>query len=132
MMAFKVLGGVLTLTEGHVRRLHEDPSSGGSGPLEVGTAIPHSHQDRVGDLLRSRWRTVPVGVSDDDCTIAELKLRAVVLADLHSLGKSEGVSQPSHRRSDIRVRQHGNHRGARYGPVRLQPRIFLVHESKGR
>jgi hypothetical protein len=131
MVAFKILGGVLTLTEGHVCWLHKDPSSHGSSPLEVGAAIPHSHQHRVGNLLRSRWPTVSVRVGDNDCALAELKLRAVVLTNLHALGKSECVSQPSGRRPNIGIRQHGNHRCVRYGSVLLQRSIFLVHESKG-
>jgi hypothetical protein len=101
MMSFRILGGVLTLAEGHVRRLHEDPGAHGPGPLEMGAAVPYSHQDRVRDPLGSRWLTVVMGVGDNDCAIAELQLRAVVLADLHPLGKSECVSQPSHRGSDI-------------------------------
>jgi hypothetical protein len=40
-------------------------------------------------------------VSDNDCAISELELRTMVLADLYTFGKSECISQPTHRLSNF-------------------------------
>jgi len=101
LVAFKVLDGVLTFAKGHVSWLHENASSGGSSPFTVRTGIRHPYQDRVRHLTGSWWGAVSAFVSDNDRAIAELKLRPMVLANLHTLDESECVGQPSHSRSNI-------------------------------
>jgi hypothetical protein len=101
MVASEVLGGVLTLTKGHVGRLEKNPSSDGSCPFAVGAGILHSYQDRMRHLTGPWWLAVPMIVCDDDCAFAELKLRAMVLADLHALDESERVGEPRHGRPNI-------------------------------
>ena len=80
-MARKVLDDALAFTEGHVCRLHEDSGSNRSGPFAVRLGILHPDHDRVSYFPRA-WRyAISPDVGDYDCTIAELKLRSMVVTD---------------------------------------------------
>jgi hypothetical protein len=101
MVTRKVFGGVLAFPKGHVSRLHKDSRSKGSGPLAVRLGVLHPDQDRV-TFLPPAWQcAISPHVGDYDCTIAELKLRSVVVTDPDPLGEPERICQPSHCRSNI-------------------------------
>lgn len=90
-MTRKVLGGVLAFAEGHVCRLHEDSGSNRGGPIAMRLGVLHPDQDRVSYLPRA-WRcAISPHVSDYDCTIAEPKLRSMVVTDPDALLKPKCV-----------------------------------------
>jgi hypothetical protein len=75
----------------------------------VGVGVFHTHHHRVGDLARPRRPAVLAHVADDDRSLAEAQLRAMVLADAYTLDEPERRAQPLHRRSHVRVDQDGDH-----------------------
>ena len=113
-MARRVLDDVLAFTKGHVCRLRENSGSSRSGPLAVRLGILHPDQDRV-SYLPQAWRdAISPHVGDYHCTIAELKLRSMVVTDPDALGEPERVRQPNHCCSNIWIDQNRNHGCVRY------------------
>ena len=108
-MARKVLDDALAFTEVHVCRLHEDSGSNRSGPFAVRLGILHPDHDRVSYFPRA-WRyAISPDVGDYDCTIAELKLRTMVVTDPDALVEPERVRQPNHCCSNIWIDQNRDH-----------------------
>ena len=89
-----------------------------SSPLAVGGRILHPHRDRVGDLTRTWDVAVAPHVGDDQRTVAEAQLRAVVLSDADPLDEPEGLRQPGHSGTHVGVDEHGDDHGPGHGPVR--------------
>jgi hypothetical protein len=64
-------------------------------------------------LPRARWCSIIPHVGDNDCTIAELKLRSMVFTDPDPLVEPERGGQPRHCRSNIWIDQNWNYGGVR-------------------
>ena len=61
------------------------------------------------------WRSaIGPDVSDNDCTIAELKLRTMVFTDPDTLVEPERIGQPNNCCSNIWVDQNRDHGCVRY------------------
>jgi len=110
----KVFDGVLQLAERHINRLHNYSSTSSARPFAVRTGILHPDQNRV-SYFAGAWRNA-IGsyVTNNDCTIAELKLRPVILTYSDPLDEPECGDQPSHCRSNVWVNQYRNHGCAGY------------------
>ena len=119
-MARKILGCVLTFAKGHVCRLHEDSCSTSAGTVTVRSGVRHPHQDRVRYLPRAWWCAIGPHIGDDDCAVAELKLRSMVFTDPDPLFEPERVGQPRHCRPNIWIDKDRNYGCVRDRAVLLQ------------
>src|SRR5207248_4096125 len=94
LMARRILGLVLPFAVVEVGRLHEDACPVRSRPFAVGPCVVHPHHHRVRDLAGMGWTTVPPHIGNDQGTVTEPELSAVILADAHPLDKPEGRRKP--------------------------------------
>ena len=118
-MTGKVFSVVLPFAVLKVLWLHEYPGAVMPGPVAVATRIFHSDHHRVGDLAGPRRAAIASDVGDDDVAVAGAELGAVILADLQSLGETEGLAEPGDRLAHIGIDQDGDDGGCRDRAVRL-------------
>jgi hypothetical protein len=84
-----------------------------TGVLAVGARVVHADHHRVRGLTRTRRVAIPADVADDQRTVAEGELGAVVLTDPDPLHEAERRTQPVDRLADVRVDEDRNDGGSR-------------------
>src|ERR1700689_1800407 len=91
-----------------------------AGTLTVCVRVLHAHHHRVRNLARSRRPALLTHIADDHSALAEAQLRAVVLADPHTLEQSKRPSQPVDGLTYVWIDQDGDDSRLRDRAVRLQ------------
>src|SRR6202043_617147 len=104
---------------GVVGRLRLDARTVRAGVLAVGARVVHADHHRVRGLTRTRRVAVTADIADDQRTVAEGELGAVVLTDPDPLHKPERGAQPVDRLANVRVDEDGDDGGSRDRAVRL-------------
>ena len=77
-----------------------------AGVLAVRAGVVDAHQHGVRLLAGARRSPLVAHVADDQASVAEPELRAVVLADPHALLEPERGREPLDRLTDIRIHEH--------------------------
>lgn len=119
MVARWVLGRVLPFAVWEVRWFHCDGRAAGPRALAVCIDVGHAHHHRVRHLATTRWSTVIPHVTENESTVAEAQLRAVVLADPYTLDKPEGIAKPISRFAYVRIDEDRDDSGRRDRSVRV-------------
>ena len=99
-----------------------------SRPFAVGPCVVHPHHHRVRDLAGMGWTTVPPHIGNDQGTVTEPELSAVILADAHPLDKPEGRRKPGDRLAHVGVCQDRDHRCRRDRAIGLHGSRFNHRE----
>ena len=122
-VACKVLGGVLPFAKLKVGRFHDDAGAMLASLVTMGANVLYAYHHRVRDIARTRGTAIISHIPDDDGTVAEPELRAVVLADPYPLDKPEGCTKPGDRRPHVGIDQNRDNRRRWDGAIRHHVRL---------
>lgn len=102
-MTGNVLGHVLPLAKREISGFHDDARSACTGVLAMHPGVFDADHDLMGNFTVDRRSSVRADITNNNRPIADAELRARVVANVQTFFKTERLTYPLHRLSDVSI-----------------------------